>query len=238
MSWSSQPWSAYGWGAKGSRVAFSPSQLPNLKLWVKSDTGITIVTGVSQWNDQSGNGNNLLQATGANQPVVTAAAINGLPAITFDGTNDFLKTAPFTLAAPCTVFLVASQPTWTSTDRVYDGNANDSMALQQATVTPNIRQVATLTGVGQNTNWATATFALVTTIWNGASSSMQVNSTTAVTSDPGASAAGGFTLGARSAGTFPANISVAEVIIMASVASASEIAMVKSYVTVRYGFAA
>lgn len=48
--------------------------------------GITSSGGfISQWADQSGNGNHLLQATGANQP----ADSSGIPV--FDGSNDYLS---------------------------------------------------------------------------------------------------------------------------------------------------
>lgn len=50
-----------------------------LKLWVRSDLGITLNAGnVSAWADQSGNGNDLTQATPASQfPYVAAGAGNG-----------------------------------------------------------------------------------------------------------------------------------------------------------------
>lgn len=40
-----------------------------LEAWYKADTGVTVATGVSQWDDQSGAGHHLLQATAANQPI-------------------------------------------------------------------------------------------------------------------------------------------------------------------------
>lgn len=59
-----------------------------LRLWLKADAGVT-GTPVSQWNDQSGRGNHLIQATSTNRPVLTANALNGFPALTFDN-NDYL----------------------------------------------------------------------------------------------------------------------------------------------------
>ncbi len=52
----------------------------NLSLWLKADVDAT----PAQWDDQSGNG---LDATGSNNPVLTADALNFNPAFTFNGTN-------------------------------------------------------------------------------------------------------------------------------------------------------
>jgi hypothetical protein len=45
---------------------------------------------VTQWNDKSGNGRNLVQATGANQPINEAVLLQGKNTIKFE-TNDFLR---------------------------------------------------------------------------------------------------------------------------------------------------
>jgi hypothetical protein len=64
---------------------------PGLALWVRSDAGVTADGGtVSLWADQSGNGNDLVQATTASRPQLVAGEANGLPVLRFDGTNDSL----------------------------------------------------------------------------------------------------------------------------------------------------
>ncbi len=54
-------------------------------LWLKADAGVTADGNgfVSQWADQSGAGNNALQATNGSQPTLVSGAINGQPAINF-----------------------------------------------------------------------------------------------------------------------------------------------------------
>jgi hypothetical protein len=61
-------------------------------LWYDADDSstITIATAVSQWDDKSGNTRNATQATGAFQPAVITAGLNGKNVIRFDGSNDTL----------------------------------------------------------------------------------------------------------------------------------------------------
>ena len=62
---------------------FLLTSVSGLQLWLKNDTGITTATGISQWEDQSGNDNHAAQSTGSNQP----ALLNG--GAHFDGSDDF-----------------------------------------------------------------------------------------------------------------------------------------------------
>ncbi|HEX2747220.1 MAG TPA: Ig-like domain-containing protein [Verrucomicrobiales bacterium] len=70
--------------------------LANLRLWLRADKGVVETAGgVSAWNDQSGNFNNAVQSIAGQRPVLVPNAINGRPALRFDGTDD-------SLAAPST----------------------------------------------------------------------------------------------------------------------------------------
>lgn len=96
-----------------SGTAFTPMQLGGLVgWWDASDTStITSSAGaVSQWDDKSGRGNHLVQATAANQPATGSATQNGLNIIRFDGTNDRLIRNPFSLDTyACTIAFVARE---------------------------------------------------------------------------------------------------------------------------------
>jgi hypothetical protein len=72
-----------------------------LKLWVKSDAGITIDTGVTTWADQSGNTNDFSQGEGGYQPEYVTNSINGRPVVSFDGDDDFMDSV---LAIPTNAF--------------------------------------------------------------------------------------------------------------------------------------
>ncbi len=62
--------------------------------WYDANQGITTTgTAVTQWNDQSGYGNNATPPAVGNRPTLTAGALNSYPVLTFDGSNDYL-TAP------------------------------------------------------------------------------------------------------------------------------------------------
>jgi hypothetical protein len=75
-----EPGNPLGWGAN-SQVHYDPT----LNV---TDAG---AGAVSQWNDQTANANHYVQATGANRPTTgTQTTPNGVNAIDFDGSNDFM----------------------------------------------------------------------------------------------------------------------------------------------------
>lgn len=79
--------------AKQQVSVFSPLDFAP-KAWFDASDAASVTldaSAVTQWNDKSGNGYHLSQATGANQPTYTTAGLNGLNVITFDGTNDTLQ---------------------------------------------------------------------------------------------------------------------------------------------------
>jgi hypothetical protein len=79
--------------------AWTPASLGNLWAWYKSDSGVwqdtsgtsaaTNSTNAARWDDQSGNGRHLTQATSGLRPVFNTNVLNGLAALTF--TNDWLR---------------------------------------------------------------------------------------------------------------------------------------------------
>jgi hypothetical protein len=73
---------------------FDPRRIAGISAWYDASvtSSVTIATGVSQWNDLSGNNRHVFQSTGNNQPAYTGV-INGKLALSFDGTNDKLETA-------------------------------------------------------------------------------------------------------------------------------------------------
>lgn len=151
------------------------------------------------------------------------AQIVGRASILFDGTADYLKTNAFTLNQPTIVLIAFKQVSWTGNEYITDGNGTSSMTIQQITATPSIRLLASASGAATNGNLAVGSYGVVAAVFNGASSSLQVNLTTPTTGDPGSTNAGGFTLGASAAPSAYSNIQVLECILVPSALSTTQI---------------
>ncbi len=88
----------------------TPIPQKGFQLWLMADAGVTVDgPGVSQWADQSGNGRHAVQAAAEGRPALVGAALNGKPAVQFDGVDDFMTfTMPVNGLSEMTVVLVAS----------------------------------------------------------------------------------------------------------------------------------
>jgi hypothetical protein len=193
----------------GASTPASPIPTTNLAAWWRKGTGITDTAGaVSLWADQSGNGVNLAQATGANQP-----ALQGDGTILFDETLTKSMKVAFTLAQPLTLYIRIKQVSWVSSARICDGNTNLTMAVLQTGTTPNVNVFAGAGNALDNTGLTVGQWKTFSLVLNGASSSSKVSGSAKVTGDPGSSSPSGFTLGSRATGDFNSNIQVAGIAI-------------------------
>ncbi len=81
----------------------APGGVTGESLWVKADTGTSTTTdgvAMSQWDDQSGNSNDVIQGTAANRPLYrsnSANLMNFNPTVSFDGASDFMDATTFTI---------------------------------------------------------------------------------------------------------------------------------------------
>lgn len=95
----------------------------NLKIWLDATAPETFSYSssnvISQWADKSGYGNNATQGTTSFQPTLVTNVINGLPAVRFDGSDDFLRT-PATPVNNSTNFSIF----WVFNHRASDGDYN------------------------------------------------------------------------------------------------------------------
>jgi hypothetical protein len=88
-----------------------PTDIASMIGWWKAES-IAQANGtpVASWPASGGTLGALTQATGANQPTYNTGVVNGLPAVTFDGVNDFLATAAAASPASISV-MVTCRPT-------------------------------------------------------------------------------------------------------------------------------
>ncbi len=122
-----------GMGAAAVAAVLSPNDPSisgSLQLWLKSDTGVTADGSgfVSNWADQSGNGNDASQGSSSLQPKLIANGMGLKPSIRFDGTGDYMQSA-------WTSTLLGSAPSEATVFFMFkprndDGNRNFEYALQ------------------------------------------------------------------------------------------------------------
>lgn len=212
-----------------------PTEIPNLAAWYRADQGITIATGVSQWNDISGNARHLTQGTGGAQPLFVASAVNGKPAVRCDGADDFM-TAAFALTQPCTMFFAVKNVAVGAAathDVLVDGGTLGTVAIVQDN-SPNFTITAG-TARSSATTLANGVYDRWGLYLNGAPS--YFTSAGATFLGPftfGANNPGGLTLGALQNGSRSANVEFAEAIVYSRFLSASEGARVDAYLKARY----
>ncbi len=117
--------------ARQTTVAFSPTSVPGLKLWVRVESlsGLTEGAAVATWADESGHGRDLVQAVAASRPTYRTS-VDGVPAVQFDGANDVLASASAVLNTnQHTLFLVARPVGTTSCDAVGSGGVGNGDLL-------------------------------------------------------------------------------------------------------------
>ncbi|MBN2308580.1 MAG: hypothetical protein JXR94_06385, partial [Candidatus Hydrogenedentes bacterium] len=80
------------WGSVGTAAAELPES-DRVQLWLRADRGVEQADGrVAAWRDQSGQGNDAVAEPGSG-PGWSASALNGAPALVFDGKGSSLRVA-------------------------------------------------------------------------------------------------------------------------------------------------
>lgn len=225
---------------------FSPLDLPGLTLWLRSDLGITLATGVSAWADQSGNGYNVSQATGSARPTYAASGgPNGRPYLSFNSASSqyLLGSYPGSvLANNCTVVAVSKAADTAGTYKaIYClGDASNGITLLNGTTSAqravNCNAVATDADGSNTTNWeswivTSSAAPLQTLSVGGASMALSPNNSVinAANTYHAVGSAGNLTA------VFPFNGMIAEVILYSGVLNATQVAQLRRYTTSLYG---
>ncbi len=226
---------------------FLPTDIASLVSWYDADDISTLWTDsartdqvdanddvIGSWDDKSGNGNHLLQATTSKKPTYKTNTLNSKPTILGDGVDDSLRDA-FTFAQPAHIFIIARQNTWTADDTLLDGYGNNKMRLFQNGTTPDIEQYAGSFG-GKDSNMTLATFFLVEAFYSGASSFIKVGDNTATSTNPGTTSPDGLVLFSRGLGTSNySDANIAEVVACSAELTGSDLTDLRSYFNTQWG---
>jgi len=229
-------------------MGFTNTTVAGLKLWLKAGVGITQSGGtVSNWADQSGNGNDVLQASPGLQPAFTASSVNGLPGLTF-ASGTYLSAALDLMAVGHDRTIVAvikaatgaggtitAQRTGTtfnaSVDEVHIGGAT---LLYGDSLTVLLTDAATprLTGSGQVWEWKAQVGSPPVVNLNAVTQTLGSFAGSNVTSDTGGT---GTAIGVRGDhATWPFNGDICEILIYDSVLSSGDLQQVRAYLQTKY----
>lgn len=227
---------------KGKTVAFLPTDIANIAVWLRADKGITTSGGaVSQWDFENGTFrgvDKVSQGTGANQPthIVSDAAYNNRSVISFDGT-DWLDTIAFSspIAQPNTIFIVGDASAIGGAERNFFlqtpnlDASGDVNSFENVSSGWRISAGVNLTGGTEDTN-----VNLFEAIYNGVSSSLDINGSNVLSGNTGADPMKDMRVGNHSNGVIGLTGKIAEIIVYNALLSAGDRTLVRSYLNMRY----
>jgi hypothetical protein len=217
---------------------FVPTKLAGCALWLRGDLGITQSAGtVSAWNDQSGNGRNVTQSTGTQQPTYVSAdtSFGNKPTLSFALANSQLLIGPTIPITQPFTYITAASLSSTAGHQGFCGDTASGITIQQYQGAWDIYAGAVLTGAASDTN-----VHAFGGIFNGASSSLYIDTSSAPSASGNAGALNptdAFCVGAGGAtAIFPMGGKMAEFIIYNRALTVAEISTIFSYMGLLYGF--
>jgi hypothetical protein len=217
---------------KGNPTTFDVLSL-SPALWLDASDESTLSGpgggAVSQWDDKSGNGNNLTQATASLQPTTGTRTLNGLNVLDFIP-NDVISAASFNISQPITLFAVATLDTSGATPQFL---VNGSSTAFQA-----INQTARLysgTNLQGSTSLALSTGLLFRYTADSTSSSIYVDGSLDVSGDAGTSGMTVLDVGNQAATGRQWDGTIAELIVVDGTLTAQQISDTESYLADKWG---
>ena len=115
-------------------VLATPPVTSGLKFWVDASDASSVTTNasglVSQWNDLSGTGNHVTQATDSQKPLYNRTGLDGKPSLSFNSSNVLVRSAGLCYSNH-TVFLVAKATAFSENDMLGSGGtaAGDTLIM-------------------------------------------------------------------------------------------------------------
>ncbi len=196
-------------GGKPADSGFTPSGTPAGHWSADTITGLEDGDPVATWPDQSGNSSDLVQATPTNRPSYQTNEQNSLPIVRFDGNDNYMDYALPEAAQPNTIFVAGGYVTTAHGDRIFSSTGADTKRHILYNVSSFYNIYAGVTVVGPT---AATGFKVYSTLFNGASSYLRIN-TDETTGNVGAFPLDGFRLGASNAGSGFGELDIGEVIL-------------------------
>jgi len=213
-----------------------PLTIAGLKLWLDANDESTITKDgsdlVSQWDDKSEEGNNVVQATGSSQPLWVENIQNSLPIIRFDGVNDNLKRATYVngeLTQPNTIFYVGQI------------GADEDFTLCSGTsgkehdIFTTLGNLSAYAGLTYGSDTRVSTLRQYTFLFSSTSSTMRVNGTQTDSGNVGTEAMNGITVGARFIPNQFADIDVCEILVYNADVSDEDRDLLEAYLIEKWG---
>ncbi len=193
-----------------------------IDFYIDSDLGITIATGVSQWDDQSNQGHDITQATAAKQPAqISSCSPNGdRSCIRFDGGDDMMDSpTALNLTQPYTVFMAFSFPDVSSNRYMYESSGGSNPAYFR-NVNPDFYIAAAtallLTTIDSNVHYAAF-------IYDGSSCEGFFEDTSLASGNCGSGSWDLITVGSRDGDSNHAQIDIMNLFVVDAVVTAAEI---------------
>jgi hypothetical protein len=230
---------------KSQSRAFLPTDIAGLQFDLDPDTGMysdagtTLATNggsIQQANDQSGLLHHASQATSGKRPLWRTNIVNGHAVVEFDGVDDYLKTASFTLNQPETIFLVVKQLASSSNFHYFiDGDSQDVMGGYGQSNQLEWRIYAGVAEIVGGPLDLTA-FHVLEGVFNGASSLAKVDGNAGATGNAGPLGGSGVTLGSGGNTTnYFTNYQLARALVYAGALDATQRSQLRSHLGTRYG---
>ena len=225
----------------GTSPEFSPSDL-ELSLWLDASDASTIIEdpigsgSVSQWDDKSGNNNNVTENTASRQPTTGTRTMNSLNVLDF--ASDRLQGA-YNTALPCHIFVVAQLDATSANRSLVDGASSSrriigTTAANEWKITNSYLAGTTITGGSVDT----VAHVFYAYFDDGSSSELFVDSVSTIFGDAGTNggSVSGITIGSSYVFTLePWDGIIAEVAIVSGTLTAQEINNMEAYLANKWG---
>jgi len=211
---------------------FSPLDLtPALWLDASDESTLSGPGGgaVSTWSDKSGNGNELTQATSANQPTTGTRTMNGLNVLDFS--SDALSLAGFTTTSPYTVIAVFAPDTNTGTQYIWAADGATAVGYTGNDVFNLLNDGLVINGS------SVGTFGQELVLWenDGAGSQIRRNGSVYASGTVGTVGMGEINIGNRDDFNRAFDGTIAEVIVVDGTLTADQISATETYLADKWG---